>query len=301
MTQLDPPLNMTKLDWRTIAWDAVENAEEYDIYYNNSTFSGFTTSGTSWQFSAGDVPVDGTLIHASARATGYDESYPGDQITWYRDQLAAPGSQSQYDVDTLQIGGWGGDEPFPDVEVRKNTTLVATITDYTATSYLYDFSPAPSGGDSIDYRFVSTGFTPSEYSTPITWNTVATLGGTNTGSVTEDGTITTSGTLTITDPDSGEARYRTRSTTGTYGSFTIGTNGVWTYTLNNSDNDTNALTAGQTATDVFLATSNDGSASRNVTITITGAAESGTSYPTAYDNSQEFTSNTRTREFLSRD
>ena len=105
-------------------------------------------------------------------------------------------------------------------------------------------------------------------------NTSATLGGTNSGSVTENAaTTTTSGTLTITDPDSGEAQYRTASTTGTYGAFTLGTNGVWTYTLNNSDTDTNNLSAGQSVTDVFLATSNDGSASRNVTITITGAAD----------------------------
>src|SRR5262249_38724653 len=44
------------------------------------------------------------------------------------------------------------------------------------------------------------------------------------------------------------------SVTGTYGSVSIAANGTWTYTLDNSDPDTNALAQGATATDVFTYT-----------------------------------------------
>ena len=81
----------------------------------------------------------------------------------------------------------------------------------------------------------AVGFTDSEMSTVAWTSTVFLSGNYNTGAATEDAaTNTTSGTLTITDPGN-TAQYRTRNTTGTYGSFTLGTNGVWTYTLNNSD------------------------------------------------------------------
>src|SRR5436309_5093294 len=39
--------------------------------------------------------------------------------------------------------------------------------------------------------------------------------------------------------------YATHFRSGTYGSVTIGSTGVWTYTLNNADPDTQALTQGQ--------------------------------------------------------
>jgi len=92
---------------------------------------------------------------------------------------------------------------------------------------------------------------------------VVTINGTNdaavisagTGSVIEDvgvvgGTIATGGTLTVTDVDSGQASFQAQaSTAGTYGTFTLGTNGAWTYTASNSNPAvTAASTAGATAT-----------------------------------------------------
>jgi len=63
------------------------------------------------------------------------------------------------------------------------------------------------------------------------------------------------------------------SVTGTYGSVTIAADGTWTYTLNNSDPDTNALAQGATATDVFTYTmqdTNGATSTTTLTITITG-------------------------------
>ena len=91
-----------------------------------------------------------------------------------------------------------------------------------------------------------------------------------TGSVTEDSVLSTSGTLTITDTDSGQASFTAQpSTSGSYGTFTLGTNGAWTYNLNNANPTVQALGAGQTLTETFTVASVDGTPS-TVTVTING-------------------------------
>ncbi|MFM8524286.1 MAG: beta strand repeat-containing protein, partial [Cyanobacteriota bacterium] len=85
-----------------------------------------------------------------------------------------------------------------------------------------------------------------------------------------------SGDLDVSDVDSGEAIFQTPiSLAGTYGDFTFNAStGVWGYTLNEADADTQALTAGQTTTDSLLVTSLDGTASQLITVDITGANDS---------------------------
>src|SRR5207248_3227959 len=88
-----------------------------------------------------------------------------------------------------------------------------------------------------------------------------------------------------TDPDAGETATLAVSAvagsagnvgnavTGTYGSVTLGANGSWTYALNNADPDTQALTQGQSAQDVFTYTVTDthgATSSSTLTINITG-------------------------------
>ena len=55
-----------------------------------------------------------------------------------------------------------------------------------------------------------------------------------------------------------------------YGSFTMTTAGVWTYTLDNANGAVQALNIGGTLTDTFTVTTIDGTA-RQVTITIAGS------------------------------
>ena len=58
------------------------------------------------------------------------------------------------------------------------------------------------------------------------------------GAVTEDAQQTeTSGTLTVSDPDAGQSAFTAQTKAGTYGTFTLGTDGEWTYTLDNADPD----------------------------------------------------------------
>ena len=80
--------------------------------------------------------------------------------------------------------------------------------------------------------------------------------------------LDTSGQLTITDPDTGEAHVVAQTNAaGTYGTFSIDANGAWSYTGNGAHDE---LNAGQVVQDQFTVTSQDGTASGTVTVTITG-------------------------------
>ncbi len=110
-----------------------------------------------------------------------------------------------------------------------------------------------------------------EAASPATAN--ATVGGAMAGAVTEDDPAAARAekTLTVDDLDAGEEEFQAQTNTvGTYGTFSLGSNGAWVYTLDNSDVDTDALRAGQTATDIFEVLTADGTRAE-VIVTVTGA------------------------------
>ncbi|MEQ9368402.1 MAG: VCBS domain-containing protein [Coleofasciculus chthonoplastes F3-SA18-01] len=114
-------------------------------------------------------------------------------------------------------------------------------------------------------------------------NNPATITGTTTASVKEDSSnsiLTTSGSLTVDDIDAGENVLNTTVTSapGNLGSFTITDTGTFNYTVDNSA--IQYLSATETQTETFTVTSLDGTASEDITITITGANDN----PTATDD-----------------
>ncbi|MGZ5051909.1 MAG: VCBS domain-containing protein [Methylobacter sp.] len=78
--------------------------------------------------------------------------------------------------------------------------------------------------------------------------------------------LTTGGTLTISDVDSAPAFQVQTGTVGSYGTFSIDTNGVWTYAMSSAHNE---FGAGTTYTDTFTVKSADGTES-SVNVNITG-------------------------------
>eukprot|EP01032_Pedospumella_encystans_P011363 gene11363-13215_t len=105
-------------------------------------------------------------------------------------------------------------------------------------------------------------------------NTSASISGTSTGTTAKGASNAVSGTLTITDPDAGQAVFKTpASFAGTYGMFTFNAStGAWTYLVDNSKAVTQALSSGQVVYDTLTVTSSDGTATQDIKIAINGTA-----------------------------
>ncbi|EJM20675.1 VCBS repeat-containing protein, partial [Pseudomonas sp. GM18] len=80
------------------------------------------------------------------------------------------------------------------------------------------------------------------------------------------------GTLTISDVDSAATFVAQTNTAGSYGQFSIGTGGAWTYVANSAHNE---FAAGTTYTDTFAVSSADGTVT-SVTVHIAGSNDSPT-------------------------
>ncbi|BBN53388.1 hypothetical protein TRE132_15130 [Pseudomonas chlororaphis subsp. aurantiaca] len=84
--------------------------------------------------------------------------------------------------------------------------------------------------------------------------------------------ISTAGTLTISDVDSAATFVAQTNTAGSYGKFSIGTGGAWTYVADSAHNE---FAAGTTYTDTFTVSSADGTLT-SVTVHIAGSNDSPT-------------------------
>ncbi|WP_263834133.1 VCBS domain-containing protein, partial [Sulfurospirillum oryzae] len=125
-------------------------------------------------------------------------------------------------------------------------------------------------GDKISDTFnvASIDGTPSSVTVTITGtNDTAILSSASVGLEETNAVLTTTGALSVTDVDEGEAAYVAQSSVaGTYGTFSIASDGTWTYTANESYD---SLNAGDKISDTFNVASIDGTPS-SVTVTITG-------------------------------
>lgn len=104
------------------------------------------------------------------------------------------------------------------------------------------------------------------------------IGGLDVGSTKEDAGSSASGVLTVTDPDSGDSAAVTAQSDvdGTYGTFSIDTNGTWSYVLDNGRAATQALSEGERQIETFTVTAVDSTgetSTHEVTIGVTGSHE----------------------------
>lgn len=104
-------------------------------------------------------------------------------------------------------------------------------------------------------------------------NDTAEITGGEAGAVTEDGTLTVGGTLTVSDRDHDQSLFIAADADSFYGHFTFGTDGVWSYLLDNTNADVQALNSNGSLTDSLIVSSLDGSATETVSVTINGADE----------------------------
>ncbi|MDT0684711.1 VCBS domain-containing protein, partial [Roseicyclus sp. F158] len=100
------------------------------------------------------------------------------------------------------------------------------------------------------------------------------ISGAATGTVTEDGTSPATGILEVDDIDIGDTHTWAVTENGEYGTLTLpGSDGSWSYTLDNSNAAVQALAEGETMTDdvtVRVSDNNGGFSEQVVSITITG-------------------------------
>ncbi|WP_333917919.1 VCBS domain-containing protein [Vibrio crassostreae] len=106
-------------------------------------------------------------------------------------------------------------------------------------------------------------------------NDKAVISGTSAGVVTEESQLQTSGTLAVTDVDTGEAHFSNTDIVGSFGTLHLTDTGSWTYDLDNTNPNVQALGKGATATDTITIHSADGTP-HQVTITVNGTNDTAT-------------------------
>ena len=99
-------------------------------------------------------------------------------------------------------------------------------------------------------------------------NGSATITGTASGMVSEDGSIV-GGQMAVHDVDHGEAVFQASTVHTAEGTFTMGADGQWDFAVNNDA--VQGLAVGESTTKTFEVKSADGTATQEVTVTITGS------------------------------
>jgi VCBS repeat-containing protein len=261
------------------AGETITDSFVYTIQLGNGTLSWATVNFTLvGENDSATITVNGTPDTDVIEAGGVANGTPGDP--------SASGDLNIVDLDA-------GEAKF---QVVAPANLVGTYGNFVFDSntgtwtYTLDQSKADvlNGGDAASDTLTVTSFDGTDTET-ITVNITgandnATISGTNSGDVVEaggvaNGTLGTpgdSGDLNVADVDDGEAVFQAvapASLAGTYGDFTFDeTTGAWTYTLDNTDADTQALnTTDVGITDTLTVTSLDGTDSETITVNIAGA------------------------------
>ncbi len=239
-------LDPTAADWLT---DGLVVTETFEVLSADGTSTTVTVTITGTD----DAPVIGgtasdtlTETDAAQQATGQltiTDADAGESV--FQAQTDTAGSYGNFSV------GTGGDWTFD-----LDPTTADALTDGQEVTETFDVLSADGTSTTVTVTITGT-------------NDAPVIGGTSSDSLTEtDAAQQASGQLTITDADAGESVFQAQTdTVGSYGNFSVGTGGDWTYDLDPTTAD--ALTDGQEVTETFEVLSADGT-STTVTVTITG-------------------------------
>ncbi|MCD8566824.1 MAG: retention module-containing protein [Geovibrio sp.] len=197
----------------------------------------------------GTVYEDGEVLFTSGKL---DIADIDENESYFRVQEATAGKYGTFSID--EEGNWVYDlnndavQFLPQGAILKESFTVVSL-DGTATQ-------------KVTFTIVGT-------------NDVPVISGKDEGFVTEDqnvifGKLVTGGILTIDDADLLQDFFKPEIVKGEYGTFTMGPLGVWTYTATNGSSAIQSLPEGATLTEKFTVTSIDGSATHEITVTITG-------------------------------
>ena len=209
--------------------------------------------------------ADGTTAQVMVTVTGADDAavIGGDlagAVTEDAQETGASGTLAVSDVDTALTGEQRRFNAQTDVAGRYGTFTLGPDGAWTYTLHNADpDTDALGAGQEKTEAFTVTslgGTTEHVVVTVTGADDAAVIGGDTEGAVTEDDVeIVASGTLTVSDPDADQDGFTVQTEVGTYGKFALDEDGAWTYTLDNTDEHTDALGAGQEKTEAFTVTS----------------------------------------------
>ncbi|WP_263148005.1 VCBS domain-containing protein, partial [Pseudomonas sp. RIT-PI-AD] len=131
-------------------------------------------------------------------------------------------------------------------------------------------------GDSLTRTLVVTSQDGTSHAITLTIAGANETASAGAGAVQEDTTLSASGTLVA----SGGATFAAGTQAGTYGSLTLGSDGHWTYVLDNASPQVQALVNGQTETETFTLSLNDGTLTQ-VAIQVLGLNDTAVIAPAA--------------------
>ena len=222
--------------------------------------------------------VDGTSTTVTINVKGTNDGpvAGNDTATTKEDTpvtFAVLGNDSDPDGDTLTVIGASVDPSLGTVVVNPDGTLTLT------------FKPALNYNGPVEIHYTISdghGGTATAIAT-VTVEPVpdTAILGTGAGTVKEDtpAQTTAAGTLSIIDPDAGEAVFQPQTNVaGLYGTFSVGTNGDWIYTINNSLPAVQALKETDSKLEVFTVKSADGTET-TVTVTVKGTNDGPVAQP----------------------
>ncbi|MGU5761825.1 retention module-containing protein, partial [Aeromonas hydrophila] len=284
---------------------AIQDGQDPTKIAEATASGGATAGGTAGSGNAGAIVTERTA-RATISEAGFDTTHnsrdpqrldalPGDEIAGKIEHPPVAFDQQQIiseDTPTLFAQVPAAQDPDSDGINPQGYTLVSGVQSGQLTLNAdgsYQYIPSPEfqslrEGETRQVSFTYIATDPSgNQSAPATvtititgTNDTATIGvatpGADQGAVKEDVTLTTGGKLVATDIDNGEAVFQPQTQVkGAHGTFTIDTDGNWTYQLDNNDPQVQALKEGESLpSETFVVKSADGSAQHTVTVAITG-------------------------------
>ncbi len=258
-------LDNTKTDTQAISNGEVKT-ETFEIVADDGEGGTVTHTVTVEVAGTNDLPeITDTSVIAGAVEHRATESATGELVL--------------EDVDTLDTHTWT-------VEANTNDDL-GTFTVGTDGKWTFNLNAASASvialgvGETLDIVYVVQvednhgGIDTQEVTITVTGsNDGPTISGTDTGSVVEDSVGEASGQLEAVDADVTDSHtWSVTNGAGTYGELTVDATGKWTYTLDNTKTDTQAISNGEVKTETFEIVADDGeggTVTHTVTVEVTG-------------------------------
>src|SRR5205823_2107373 len=237
------------------AWTYTANSVFDSLNVGQSVSDTFTVASADGTTSTVQVTINGTndaAVLSSATVSLAETNAP----------LTTSGSLSISDVDSAQTF-----VAQTNVAGANGTFWIAAngAWTYTANSALDNLNVGQSVSDTFTVA-AADGTTSTVQVTVNGTNDAAVLSSATVTLAETDAPLTTGGTLTVSDVDSAQTYIAQSNAAGTYGVFSIASNGAWTYAANSAFD---SLNVGQSVADTFSVASADGTTT-TVQVTING-------------------------------